>query len=87
MANIKSAAKRARQSLKRNTRNHSRKNRVRTYEKQLRKAIAQKKSDEAKNLLVTFSSEMDKAAKKGAFHPNKAARKISRLSSQVQQLS
>lgn len=87
MANHKSAAKRARQSEKIAAVNSKNKSSVRTAEKSLKKALAEKKTDEAQKLLVTFSSRMGKAAQKGVFHPKMASRKISRLAKQVSALS
>ena len=86
MANHKSAAKRARQSIRKTSRNSRIKSTVRTFEKGLRKAISEKKMDEAKKLMISFSSEIDKAAQKGIVHANNAARKVSRLAKQVQSL-
>lgn len=87
MANHKSSAKRARQDLKKKTRKLGTKNTVRTYEKQLRAAIVKKDSSSAAELLKTFTSRIDKAATKGVYHTKAAARKISRLASQVAQIS
>ncbi len=87
MANHKSAAKRARQSLKIRARNLSTKKAVRTVEKGLLSAISEKKSDDAQKLLRAFASKIDKAAKKGVFHARTASRKIGRLSVQVQIIS
>ncbi|MCB0414692.1 MAG: 30S ribosomal protein S20 [Bdellovibrionales bacterium] len=83
MANHKSAAKRARQSLKIQARKGQAKSTVRTFEKKLRKAVETKDSKLAQELLVAYSSKMGKAAQKGIFHANNAARKISRLSKLV----
>ena len=82
MANHKSAAKRARQSVKRKNHNLGIKSATRTIEKRLRLAISDKKVDDAKKLLVDFSSSIDKATQKGIYHANKAARSVSRLSKQ-----
>jgi small subunit ribosomal protein S20 len=87
LANHKSAAKRARQSERIASVNSKRKSTVRTAEKTLLKAIAEKKQDEAMKLLLNYSSRMNKAAQKGAFHSRTAARKISRLSKQVYALA
>ncbi len=86
MANHKSAAKRARQSVKRNNVNTSRKNSVRTHEKNLVKALTAKDAKSLPELLKTFTSQMMKAAQKGVFSKSTAARKISRLSTQVHKL-
>lgn len=83
MANHKSAAKRARQSLKRSARNLSTKRSMRTTEKNLRTAITKKEGEAAQSLLKAFTSGIAKAAKKGIVHKNAAARKVSRLAQQV----
>ncbi len=86
MATHKSAEKRARQSIKKNEVNTTVKKAIRTIEKRVRSAITQKDAKAAAELLRTFASRIDKAAKKGAVHGNAAARKISRLASQVSAL-
>ncbi|HEY2475035.1 MAG TPA: 30S ribosomal protein S20 [Candidatus Cybelea sp.] len=72
MPNIKAAEKWAAQSEKRETRNKSAKNRLRTLFKR-----AVDSDDSAAGQLA--ESAYDKAAAKGIIHPNKAARKKSRL--------
>ena len=83
MANHKSAAKRARQTKKIALRNSQTRSSIRTAEKSLLSAIEGKRTEEAQSLLKAFISKMDKGAKKGIFHANTAARKISRLSKRV----
>lgn len=83
MANHKSAAKRARQTLRTTQRNSQRKSSIRSAEKSLLSAIAGNKTEEAQTLLKDYISKMDKGAKKGIYHANTAARKISRLSKKV----
>ena len=83
MANHKSAAKRARQSVRKAAFNSRTKSTVRTFEKKLRKLITDGKKQEAQQLLVVFSSRIDKAAKKGVVPSGTASRKVSRLSKQV----
>jgi small subunit ribosomal protein S20 len=83
LAQHKSAAKRARQSVKKNAVNTARKSRVRTGEKTLLKAIKEKDSAAVKTLLSNYTSQMMKAAQKGVFSKQSAARKISRLSTQI----
>ncbi len=83
MANHKSAAKRARQTITKTARNAQTKKSIRTFEKKLRTAIADNKSDDAKSLLLSYTSKMAKAAQKGILHANNASRKISRLSKHV----
>lgn len=72
MPNIKAAEKWVRQTQKRTTRNLDVKTRLKTLYK---KAVS------AQDAQVTQSVEaqFDKAAQKGIIHPNKAARKKSRL--------
>lgn len=83
MAQHKSAAKRARQSVKKNAVNTARKSKVRTGEKTLLKAIKDKDTTAVKNLLSKYTSTMMKAAQKGVFTKQTASRKIARLSAQV----
>lgn len=83
MANHKSAAKRARQTIKKNDVNSKTRASVRTIEKKVRLAVSTGDKDGALKSLVMFSSKMDKAAKKGLFHKNTASRKVSRLSSLI----
>lgn len=83
MANHKSAAKKARMSVRRSAINSKTMGGVRTVEKALLKAIAGKKSDEAAKALATYMSKMGKAAQKGRIHFSTACRKISRLSKAV----
>lgn len=72
MPNIKAAEKWVRQSIKRTTRNLDTKTRLKTL---FKKAAGSGDSQLAKDV----ESEFDRAAKKGTIHPNKAARKKSRL--------
>lgn len=87
MANHKSAAKRARQTIKKNALNTRTKAGVRTIEKKVRTAVSAGDKETALKTLLTFSSRMDKAAKKGLFHKNTASRKVSRLSSLINTLN
>ncbi len=86
MANLKSAAKRARQSPKKQATNMKTKNSVRTFEKKLRVAIAAKDMTTSQTLLKDVASKLDKAATKGVIHRKTAARKVSRLATQVKSL-
>ncbi len=72
MPNIKAAVKWVRQSERRTVRNLDMKSRLKTLFK---------KAKTVKDAGVTSSVEgqFDKAARKGIIHPNKAARKKSRL--------
>ncbi len=83
MANHKSALKRARQNEDRRLRNKSTKTRIKNVVKNVRQAVAGQVESDAVSELNKAKSAIDKAAKKGVIHPNTAARKISRLTKQV----
>ncbi len=74
MANTKSAAKRARQTLKRSLRNRSVVTRLRTMQKQVRSADTPNVDG-----IRTIISAIDKAAKRGIIHRNAANRRKARL--------
>lgn len=78
MANIKSAAKRARQGEQRRQRNVALRSRMRTAVKKAVRAVAQK-ADDAAATVRQSASAVDSMARKGIIHPNKAARHKSRL--------
>ena len=83
MAQHKSAAKRARQAVKKNAVNTSRKSKVRTGEKSLLTALKTKDVKAVQELLSSYTSQMMRAAQKGVFNKATASRKIARLSAQV----
>lgn len=83
----KSAAKRLRSGAKRHGRNQSRKSVVRTAEKKLLEKIETKDVEGAKTALKTCFTSLDKAAKLGSIHDNKADRKKSRLAAKVAALA
>jgi small subunit ribosomal protein S20 len=74
MANTRSAAKRARQTVKRSLRNRSVVTRLRTMQKQVHSA-ATPSGDQIRPVI----SAIDKAAKRGIIHPNAADRHKARL--------
>ena len=74
MANTKSAAKRARQTLKRSLRNRSGISRLRTMQKS---ALTGDKADAEK--VRALISAIDRAAKRGIIHRNAARRRKARL--------
>jgi small subunit ribosomal protein S20 len=78
MANTKSAAKRARQSLSRATHNRGARTRLRTVQKQVRGA-AKPDLEKIRELI----SALDKAAKRGVIHRNAANRRKARLNALV----
>ena len=83
MANHKSAVKRNLQNQKRRMRNRTVKTRIKGIVKKLTLLGTETDASTAANELNTAKSIIDKAAKKGVIHPRTAARKISRLSKQV----
>jgi small subunit ribosomal protein S20 len=72
LPNIKAAEKWMRQTEKRTTQNKDVKTRLKTV---FKKAVSTQDAEFAKSV----ESQFDKAAKSGVIHPNKAARKKSRL--------
>jgi small subunit ribosomal protein S20 len=83
MANIKSAKKRIKTNERDHQRNQAVRSKVRTYIKNLLAAIEAKDEAKVKELAPIALSEIDKAAVKGVFHPNNAARKKSRLQKHI----
>ncbi|MCA9653547.1 MAG: 30S ribosomal protein S20 [Myxococcales bacterium] len=79
MANHKQAEKRNRQRIKRRSRNLRHLSTMRTYMKRVRRALAARQLDEAKEALPQAITAIGKAASKGVVHRNTAARYISRL--------
>jgi small subunit ribosomal protein S20 len=80
LANHKSAAKRARQTIKKTAVNNKARNSVRTFEKNLVKAITEKNVKAIPELLKDFTAKIYKAAAKGLMKKETASRKVSRLS-------
>ena len=87
MANSPQAKKRARQNTKRRVHNASLRSMVRTYIKNVYKAIDQKDGEAAKAAYEAAVPVIDRMADKGIIHKNKAARHKSRLNAQVKALS
>ena len=79
MANHKSAAKRARQTIKRTERNHAVKSRVRSSVRAFREALASGEKDLAATTLAAATRELRKAGSKGVYHPRTVSRRVSRL--------
>ncbi len=86
MANIKSAKKRAKQSENRRQRNAAQRSEMRTHIKNLLKIIEKGDLAEANATLRKTISVLDKSAKKGLIHKNKASRTKSRLNARVKKL-
>jgi small subunit ribosomal protein S20 len=87
MANTKSAAKRARQTVVRTAQNRAALSAIKTYTKTLNAAITAGKKDEAKAGLQALSSSLDKAVKAGRVHRNLADRQKSRFQKKLAALA
>ena len=79
MANIKSAAKRARQNVKRREHNRYYRTTARTYVKRAQAQISANELDEAQETIRLAAQALDKAARRGVISKNNAARRKSRL--------
>jgi len=86
MANIKSAKKRARQTVKRTLVNHTRLSRIRTSVKKVETAIAAGDKAAARAAFQVAQPELHRGVTKGVLHRNTAARKLSRLSARINAL-
>lgn len=87
MANIKSAKKRILVTATKTARNKSIKSAVKTSMKKVEAAVNEKNKEEASAALTAAISTISKAAKKGVYHKNNAARKVSRLTKLVNEIS
>ncbi len=87
MANIKSAKKRILVAQTKTARNKSIKSAVKTSIKKVEAAVNAKNKDEAQAALTAAISTISKAANKGVYHKNNAARKVSRLTKMVNELA
>lgn len=81
VANKKSAAKRARQTIIRTARNRAVKSNVRTQVRKFREAVEAKdvSTESVDTQLRAAASQLARAATKGVLHKRTAARRISRL--------
>ncbi|HEV2596032.1 MAG TPA: 30S ribosomal protein S20 [Sphingomicrobium sp.] len=87
MANTPQAKKRIRRNGKRQTINHSRVSRIRTFIKSVEAAIDSGKKAEALEALKQVQPEIARGVSRGVIHKNTAARKFSRLTKRVASLS
>ena len=87
LANIKSATKRVITNQVRAERNKAIKSRVKTYVKKVDAAVAAGDKAAAEAALPVAIAEISKAASKGIFHKNTAARKVSRITKAVNTLA
>ena len=83
MANSASARKRARQAETNRKANASRRSMMRTYIKKVVAAIEAGDKDKAQDAFKVAESILDRSAKNGLIHKNKAARHKSRLTAQI----
>jgi small subunit ribosomal protein S20 len=83
MANIASAQKRIRQTLKRTARNKARKSRVHGAIRKVEEAVVAGNKALALAALRAAQPELQRAAGKGVLKANTIARKLSRLSARV----
>ena len=87
LANIKSAKKRILVIETKTLRNKTIKSKIKTLVKKVELAVAENDKAAAEAALKVATSEISKAASKGIFHKNTAARKISRLTLAVNKLA
>ncbi|OPX35919.1 MAG: 30S ribosomal protein S20 [Desulfobacteraceae bacterium 4484_190.1] len=86
MANHKSAIKRAKQNEVRRLQNKHYKTKVKHTILKVRDAISENSVDGAQDILKSAVSTIHKAVSNGVIHKNNAARKISRLTRQINQI-
>ena len=87
MANIKSAKKRILVNETKAARNKAIRSKVKTAIKKVDAAVVAKDAEAAKAALLNATSVIDKAATKGVYHKNNAARKVSRVSKAVNSIA
>jgi small subunit ribosomal protein S20 len=83
MANIASARKRIRQTVKRTARNKARKSRVHGAIRKVEEAVAGGNKEAALAAFKAAQPELQRAVGKGVLKANTVARKLSRLSARV----
>lgn len=83
MPNIKSAERRMRVEAKANLRNRMVKSELKTVAKKFKTAVDAGDKDTALALYKEYTGALDKAALKGALHPNNVNRKKAQISKAV----
>ena len=83
MANIKSAKKRIKQSIKRSNVKKRKRSILRTKIKALNLSIENKKSEEAKKLFLDLEPVLAKSVNTGLYKKNRVSRTLSRLSNKI----
>jgi small subunit ribosomal protein S20 len=87
VANIKSAEKRARQTIKRRAHNVAARSKLRTAIKNVVSAVDAGNKEEAAAKLKAAGPVIDSAVNKGLIHRNKASRHKSHLNARVKEMS
>lgn len=87
MPNIKSAIKRVKTNDEKRAHNATIKSAMRTAVKNFEALVANKDVENAKAALLTATSKLDKAARKGLIHQNVADRQKSRLAKKLNELN
>ncbi len=87
MANIKSAIKRNKQSQVRNVRNRACKSAVLSANKKVASAIESGDKEAAVKEFSAYTSQLDKASKKGVFAKNTASRRKSRVAAGIAKMA
>jgi small subunit ribosomal protein S20 len=87
MANTISAKKMVRKIQRRTATNRERRSATKSAVRKVEDAIAAGRKDEALAALKQAEPALARAAQKGLFHKNRAARKISRLTSRVRAMA
>jgi len=83
----KAAKKHQRQNKKRRERNILKKRKIKELEKEFQGFVSKNRIEEAKKIIPKIQKLLDKAAKIGLIKKNAAARKKSRLISQIKRKS
>jgi small subunit ribosomal protein S20 len=83
MPNCTSAKKRLRQNVKRQLNNRIRKSRIKTFQSKFASELVAGNLEAAQGALCTCFAALDKAAKVGSIHRNKADRTKSRLAKRL----
>ncbi len=86
MANIKSAKKRAKQTVVRNARNTAQRSQLRTAVKKVLKALDANDAAGAETAFAVAQPILDRFSSRGLIHKNKAARHKSRLTARIKAL-
>lgn len=87
MANTPQSKKRARQIIRRQAVNKARRSRIRTHLRKVEDAITSGDKNAAQDELRQAQPELMRGVRKGIYHKNTAARKMSRLSSRVKAMN